>query len=664
MRKKKKLLFSILSLCICLMAGIWISADVQAEEYEGRPITAMDEEGNIYEVEPEVGLVEEDITTFADSNEKVVNFNKKGDATTEYTDAEIGDAGYTNGAYGADAAYLGETGGKVRFMLSGVVGLVNKDEVQVLNKSSAKSISYYTVLKGWLVHKVTTNLNSSSYASQIRCGRAPSYLAEGGQYYSYDGHYFYSSDQYGTMLNDYVNNNRNHSLNSGSPYYNYYQYLPLRSTTVYSASEMDTLIAEETEAESKMRGIGSSLISSQNTYGVNALLAAGVSANESAWGNSWIAQTKNNIFGLNAVDSNPNDAWAYSSVGNCIKAFSETHMSKGYLNPKDWRFYGGLLGNKASGINVKYASDPYWGEKAAAAVWFLDEAGGSKDQYAYTVGIKDTQPNSHQNLPVRADSNSGSTVLYSTGTQSNTSFLIMDSAASNGFYKILSDGVLNSSRTGLDQSTGNYDFNRMYGYIAADSVLVVNEGKNVETVNWFTDVKQGSWYYEYVEFVYNRGIMTGLNPSTFGPTGTVSRAQFATILYRMAGSPEVSYRNVFPDVGDGYFYTSPVLWAYDNQVITGYANGKFGPVDGIDREQLATMMYRYAQFCGLDTQARGDLESFPDASKVSGFSKDAVSWAVGIGLIQGDQGKINPQGGANRAQCATIITRFMQNYGL
>lgn len=664
MKKQRKTLLCVLSLCICLFAGMWVSFDTQAEEYEGRPITGMDEEGNIYEIEPEVGLVEEEITTFANSNEKIVNFNTKGNAVTEYTEVGTGDAGYTNGAFGADAAYLGESGGMVKFMLSGVIGQVDKKNVQVINKSSAKSVSYYTVSGGWLVHYITMNLNSSKYDGIIRCGRAPSYLAEGGTYYSYDGHYFYASDKYSSMLNDYKNNSRGSSINPDSPYYNYFQYLPMRSASTYSSTILDTLISNKSTAESKMRGIAVSLENHQNTYGVNSLLTAGIAANESAWGISNLALTKNNLFGLNAMDSNTGAANSYFSIESCIKDFTETWMSRGYLNPKDGRYFGGFLGDKASGINVKYASDPYWGEKAAAVAWSLDQAGGGKDQNVYTIAIKDTMANSHQNVQVRAESNAGSTVLYSTGTQSNTSLLILDNTSQNGFYKVISDGVLNSSRTGLDTSSGKFDFSSMYGYVAADSIVIVNKGTNLAGVDRFTDVDGSAWFYEYVKFVYNRGIMTGMDTFRFGPGEDLSRAQFATILYRMAGSPSVSYSNVFPDVQDGYFFTSPVLWAYGNQVITGYENGTFGPGDLITREQMAVLMYRYAKYCGLNTKDSADLNSFPDAGKVSGFSKEAMRWSVGAGLIQGDQGTLNPQGNASRAHCATIITRFLQKYGL
>lgn len=663
--KTHKILPYIMAAFFCLFVGIWFSTDVKAEEYGDRPVTGMDEEGNVYEVEPEVGWVEEGPTTFAENGEMIVNFNTKGDAATDYI-ADTGDKGYTNGAFGADAAYLGESNGQVKFMLSGVIGFVKKSEVQVINKASAKSISYYTVSGGKLIHNVTTNLTKNSYPSKLNGGPAPSYLAEGGQYYSYDGHYFYASNQYGVMLNDYRNNTRGNSINPSNPYYNYYQYLPMRSTSVYSASALDGMIAgkKDLAGDSKLRGIGASLISSQNTYGVNALLTVGVAANESGWGTSEFAKQRNNLFGINAVDGNEGNAYSYSSVSACIKAFAETYMSKAFLNPTDWRYWGGFLGDKGSGINVRYASDPYWGEKAAANAWILDEIGGNKDRYIYTIGIKDTLSSSHQNLTVRAGSNTGAAVMYNTGTQSNTSFLLWDGTAQNGFYKIMSDGVLNSSRTGIDGNTGKYNFSNMYGYIAANSIIIVNQGTNLGSVDKFRDVSEGQWFYDYTKFVYDRGIMTGMDMFSFGPAINLDRGQFATILYRMQGSPATSYSKVFPDVPDGYFFTSPILWAYNNQVITGYENGKFGPSDMITREQMAVMMYRYAKFCGLDTSDSGNLNSFPDTGKVSAFSKEAMTWAVGAGLIQGDQGKINPQGNASRAHCATIMTRFMQKYGL
>lgn len=178
----------------------------------------------------------------------------------------------------------------------------------------------------------------------------------------------------------------------------------------------------------------------------------------------------------------------------------------------------------------------------------------------------------------------------------------------------------------------------------------------------FNDVSAGSWYQGSVDYVYYYKIMTGMNETTFAPASILSRAQFATILYRMEESPEIAYNTKFKDVSDGQFYTKPVLWANSVGVITGYENGKFGPADVITREQMATMMYRYAQYKGYDVSNQADISAFPDHQKVSAFAKTSISWANAKGIITGDQGEINPQGKSSRAVSATIVMRFLNGY--
>lgn len=180
----------------------------------------------------------------------------------------------------------------------------------------------------------------------------------------------------------------------------------------------------------------------------------------------------------------------------------------------------------------------------------------------------------------------------------------------------------------------------------------------------FRDVPSNAWFYDSVRYSYDKGIMTGLDVYTFGPDQLLARAQFATILYRMEGTPEIKYSARFPDVANGQFYTNPVLWASKDgvKIITGYSNGLFGPSDSINREQMATMMYRYAKYKGFDITVKGDLSQYPDEKNVNDFAKQAMEWAVGSGLISGDGGRLNPQGNANRAVCATIMQRFLQKY--
>ena len=181
----------------------------------------------------------------------------------------------------------------------------------------------------------------------------------------------------------------------------------------------------------------------------------------------------------------------------------------------------------------------------------------------------------------------------------------------------------------------------------------------------FADVNTDSWFYDSVKYVYEKGIMTGLGEGTiFGPGDPLARAQFAIILHRMNGEPEAPYSPRFHDVGAGIWYTNAILWAADTQVVTGYSNGNFGPGDLINREQMAVMMYRYANYKGYDTSARADFSSYQDAFMVSDFAAEAMQWAVGEKIITGkyNETQLDPKGNASRAECATIIMRFVQKY--
>lgn len=494
MTKRRKLL--ILSLFMCLSTTLVFGAKSNAEGTSGEQasavsglkdenaqrlekVTGMDENGNVYEVDDSSGKFENggNAQYFRSaSNELVVNFNTKGNAVTNFTEAVTGDAGYTNGAFGADGAYLGMENGKVKFMMSGVIGLVAESDVQVIRLSEAKVVSGYYISGGRLMHGIVGNMTTPGYASRLDNGPAPSYLKSGVTYYSYDGHYFYTS--YGTMLTDYQNNTRSHSVNPGSPYYNYFQYLPLRSQTGYDAGKLTSLInGKATNSSSKMKNTGTQFVNQQNTYGVNALIMAGIAANESGWGTSDICKSKNNLFGLNAVDSSPGtSASTYASIDECIRQFANGWMSRGYLYPNDSRYKGGFLGSKGSGINVKYASDPFWGEKAAAVMWSLDSSGGSKDYGRYTIGIKDTLSSSHTGVNVRSSNSTSSAALYNTGSSSNYAVLLKESQASNSFYKIQSDAVLNSGRTAVKPGSGEYSFDNMYAYISSQYITVVSKG--------------------------------------------------------------------------------------------------------------------------------------------------------------------------------------------
>lgn len=182
----------------------------------------------------------------------------------------------------------------------------------------------------------------------------------------------------------------------------------------------------------------------------------------------------------------------------------------------------------------------------------------------------------------------------------------------------------------------------------------------------FTDVNANDWFTSYVQSVYDNEIMTGLTPTTFAPSADLSRAQFATILYRMAGRPDVTGKSSFKDVDASAFYANAVNWASQDDVgiIAGYNKDFFGPSDNLTREQMVVMMYRYLDYMKVKDLESKSYDNFSDAGRVSPFAEKAMSWAVGSGIIQGDQGKLNPQGTSSRAQCAAALTRLIKRYDI
>lgn len=465
-------------------------------------VIGVDEHGNTFVVEDtESGAVEDEATAYSarSASTKVVNFRADSSGTvvtdiTKYTEYETGRSGYIYGRSGADGAYLGTEGNKIKFLQSGVIGLVDASKVQVVTLGSVESYSNYYANGTNLIHNICMDMTTPGYGSSINVGTQPSYLTTGTTYYSYDGHYFYTD--YDVMLGDYQADTRKNAVNASNPYYNYFQYLPLRGKSGYSADEMNVMVNNKlSSSDSKMYNTGRTFVEKQNIYGVNALLMACVGALESGWGTSSIAKQKNNLFGLDAVDSSPGEsADSFSSVEECINDFAETYMSMCYLRP-GWTYYhGGFLGDKASGINVSYASDPYWGEKIASIAWEFDNANNKKDQDKYTLGIKDMVPYDHTDLNVRKEATTSSTRLFSTGDPSNFAFLIL--GESGDFYKVQSDPVLDSSRESINKDTGKYDSAQMYVYVSKNYVQKVSEGI-VETVDngisYSTHVQSRGW---------------------------------------------------------------------------------------------------------------------------------------------------------------------------
>lgn len=177
----------------------------------------------------------------------------------------------------------------------------------------------------------------------------------------------------------------------------------------------------------------------------------------------------------------------------------------------------------------------------------------------------------------------------------------------------------------------------------------------------FTDVPQGHWAGDAVQYVYENNLMGGTDSTTFSPNATTTRGMIVTVLYRLTGEPASGTASQFTDVAAGAWYAKAVAWAASRDIVNGTSATTFSPNSPITREQLAVIFYRYAQDQGWDVSAWTDLGLYQDAAQVSDYATQALAWAVGAGLITGTTDTtLSPRGSATRAQVAVILTRFCE----
>ena len=190
----------------------------------------------------------------------------------------------------------------------------------------------------------------------------------------------------------------------------------------------------------------------------------------------------------------------------------------------------------------------------------------------------------------------------------------------------------------------------------------VEETEETETIS-FKDVKESDWFYEAVSYAVENGLMSGMSEDIFAPNTPLTREMLAVVLYNVEGQPESTEANTFTDVKGDMWYTDAILWANENGIVAGYDNGAYGVGDLITREQFATILYRYAQFKGYDTTQGGmAVREFSDYENISDYARPAMAWAVNAGIMGGmDDGTLNPQGKATRAEAATMLMNFCEN---
>lgn len=224
------------------------------------------------------------------------------------------------------------------------------------------------------------------------------------------------------------------------------------------------------------------------------------------------------------------------------------------------------------------------------------------------------------------------------------------------------DELIVEDEDGHDVTTSSLASGTRYTFRMPDSdVTVTATFKSRSYSSNFTDVPRYEWYYEAVSYVASEGLMNGVSTTQFNPNGTASRAQIVTILWRLAGEPS-ALTGAFTDVPAGQYYSTAVAWASRQGIVTGVGNNRFEPNSNITREQLAVILYRYAQDAGYTTSASANITGYYDYARVNSYARTAMSWAVGAGLITGTSTTtLSPQDTATRAQVATILMRFCEN---
>ena len=185
-------------------------------------------------------------------------------------------------------------------------------------------------------------------------------------------------------------------------------------------------------------------------------------------------------------------------------------------------------------------------------------------------------------------------------------------------------------------------------------------------VTKFIDLDKDGWYYGEVKTAVEKGLFNGTGKDTFEPNTNMNRAMFVTVLYRLAGSPEVTAESTFTDVvfdkenAAKNWYYNAVIWAAQNKLVAGYGNDQFGPMDNVTRQDMVTILYRYAKFAKMDVAGEADLSVFTDAKDIADYALPAMKWAVAGEIVKGmGDGTVAPKALSTRAQVAAVFVRFL-----
>ena len=268
----------------------------------------------------------------------------------------------------------------------------------------------------------------------------------------------------------------------------------------------------------------------------------------------------------------------------------------------------------------------------------------------YTVSVEDTDNGSVKVSPTRASK--GSTVTVTVKPDEGYELDELTVTDKNGDSVKLTD-----------KGDGKYTFQMPASKVTVEAVFTAVEPEPEGLP--FTDVTSGDWFYDAVAYVYDKGMMEGTTDTTFAPAMNLTRSMIAQVLYNLEERPEAPGAAGFPDVAAGAWYADAVNWAAARGIVKGYDTGAFGPEDSVTREQLAAILYRYAQAKGYDTTQGGmAVREFSDSASISDWAQTAMSWAVNAQVLSGKgNGVLDPQGTATRAEVAQMLMNFGEHVG-
>lgn len=512
-----------------------------------------------------------------------------------------------------------------------------------------QSPSYYSNEKGQLVHYISENVTKSNAYTKTVIGLAPSWMKSNEPYYSYDGIYFYTS------LAD-IDPSGAGAVNESNPYYNYYQYLSTRSQSRLSGESLDQYTAlkgyQKTPSatsvkanESQLVGTGKSFERSQSEHGVNQTLQYAMAIHESAFGRSSLSVKKNNLFGMNAADLDPTgQSSAFPSVEEGILHHAEAYLSKGYTDPlSDSRYYGAHLGNKGSGMNVKYSSDPYWGEKIAGIYHQIDKANNYVDLNYYQLGVIEDE----SMVAIYQEPSLTSPVFYqlrNNHTKENFKHSPLLIVGETGdFYQVKTDTPINEQ--GLPQFDARYQWASSTGYVLKSAVNHLLEGTYIQgetsdvtlekptylpTVSQTTETKERRQVVAEGKILTNSLRVRSGKGTNYRSLGSLKKGQTVSILEVGSEWHKISFNNQIGYISAAYVDVQKVSNEGDSSTSTAQTG------------TVTTDNLKVRTGAGTSHSILGSLKKGTSIEIVEvGTSWHRIKYGTGYGYVSADYVKLN-----------------------